>query len=81
MGCHDDLADAGLVHAPQQLEKLDLPGRRQRRFRLVEDEDALTPTALVEEAQEAFAVRMREEVGRGRQRRIFKRRAVEIARD
>ena len=80
MGGHDHLADAGLVHAAQQLQELELAGRRQRRFRLVEDEEALPPAALLEEAQEAFAVRMGQEVGR-RPPSDSLRRLVEIARD
>lgn len=43
--------------------KFDLARRRQRRFRLVEDENALALAALLEEAQESFAVGMRQEIG------------------
>src|SRR5258707_13703665 len=60
---HHDLANRGLLHAPQQFQKLHLARRRQRGFRFVEDEDALFLAALFEEPQEAFAVRMRKEVG------------------
>jgi hypothetical protein len=48
---HHDLADAGAVYAAQELQELDLARRRQRGFRLVEDEDALAPAALLEETQ------------------------------
>ncbi len=61
---HDDLAMAGAVHPVQQLEELDLARWRQRGFRLVEDEDALPPAAFLEEAQEAFTVRVGQEVRR-----------------
>src|SRR5260370_41268565 len=62
---HDDLANRGLLHAPHQLQKFHLARRRQRGFRLVEDEDALPLAALFEEAQKAFAVGMGEKVRRG----------------
>lgn len=39
---HDALADLGLIHAAHELQKFDLTRRKQRRFRLVEDKDALT---------------------------------------
>ena len=52
------------VHPPQQLQEFDLARRRQRQFRLVEDEDALALAALLEEAQKALAMRVREEIGR-----------------
>jgi len=64
MGRHDHLAVADIIHPPHQLQELDLARRRQSRFRLVEDEDALALAALVEEAQKAFAVGMREEIRR-----------------
>ena len=54
-----------LVHPPQQFQELDLSRRRQRQFRFVENEDALTLAALLEEAQKSLAVGMREEVRRG----------------
>src|ERR1043166_7373241 len=47
----------------EQVEEPDLARRRQRGFRLVEDEDALPLAALLEEAHETFAVGVREEVG------------------
>src|SRR5258707_8392658 len=59
---HHDLANRGLLHAPHQFQKFHLARRRQRRFRFVEDEDALPLAALFEEAQEAFAMGMAEEV-------------------
>src|SRR5258706_16464609 len=61
---HDDLADRRLLHPPHQLQKFHLARGRQRDFRFVEDEDALLLAAFLEEPQKAFAVRMREEVGR-----------------
>src|SRR6266851_1617494 len=61
----DDLAIAGNIHPSHQLQKFDLTRRRQRRFRVVEDEDALLPAALLEESQKTLAVGMREEVRRG----------------
>src|SRR5579862_1590287 len=64
VGGHDDLTNPGFVHAPEQLEKLDLPRRRQRRFRLVEDEYALTLAALIEETQETLAMRMGKKIRR-----------------
>jgi len=48
---HDDLADRGLLHPAQQFQEFDLARRRQRGFRLVEDEDALPLATLLEEAQ------------------------------
>src|SRR3954468_19002318 len=81
MGRHDDLADAGLVHAAQQLEKVDLTRRRERRLGLVEDEDALAAATLVEEAQKALAMRVGEEIRRRRSAWIVKRRLIEIAGD
>lgn len=60
---HDHLALAEPVHAAQQLEERDLAGRRQRRFRLIEDEDAAALAALLEEAQKTLAMRMGEEIG------------------
>jgi hypothetical protein len=49
--------------------------RRQYRFRLVEHIDALPLTALLEESQKSFTVRMREEIRSNAPDR------VEIARD
>jgi aspartyl aminopeptidase len=54
-----------LLHPLHQFQKFDLARRRQRRFRLVEDENALPLVALLKEAQKAFAVGMGEEVRRG----------------
>src|SRR3984885_6002307 len=59
---HHDLADRGLLHPPHQFQELHLARRRQRRFRFVENENALPLATLLEEAQKALAVRMREEV-------------------
>src|SRR5829696_3448367 len=75
---HDDLAMADLLHPPHQLQKFDLARRRQRGFRFVEDEDALSLTALLEEAQKAFAIGMREEVRRRRPEWVVQRRLVQI---
>src|SRR5580704_13933655 len=61
---HDDLANPGFVHALEQLEELDLPRRRQRRFRLIEDEYALPLAAFIEETQKTLAVRMRKKIRR-----------------
>ena len=61
---HDDLAMPRPVHHLQQFQELDLARRRQRRLRLVEDEDALALAALFEEAEKTLAVGMREEVRR-----------------
>jgi len=61
---HDDLAILRIIHPPHQLEKFDLTRGRQRGFRFVEDEDALPLAALFEEPQKAFAMGMREKVGR-----------------
>lgn len=61
---HDDLANPGFVHALEQLEELDLPRRRQGRFRLVEDEYALPLASLIEEPQKTLAVRMRKKIQR-----------------
>lgn len=72
---HDHLALAEPVHAAQQLEEFDLAGRRQRRFRLVEDEDAAPLAAFLEDAQKTLAMRMGEEIGAVRAAD-----AVEIAR-
>jgi hypothetical protein len=60
---HDDLAILGMIHPPHQFQEFDLARRRRRRFRFVEDEDALSLTALFKESQKAFAVRMGEEIG------------------
>src|SRR5216684_4240307 len=54
-----------MIHPAHQLQEFDLTRRRQRRFRFVEDEDALLPAALFEESQKTLAVGMREEVRRG----------------
>src|SRR6202035_6065682 len=62
---HHDLADRALLHPPQQLQEFHLARGRQRRFRLVEDEDALAWAALLKEAHETLAVRMGEKVGWG----------------
>src|SRR5882724_6370519 len=81
---HDDLADRGLLHPPQQFQELNLARGRQRRFRLVEDEDALALAALLEEAQKTFAVGMREKVGRragAEVGKLFPVDLVEISRD
>ena len=59
---HDDLAVTDFLHPPHELQKLHLAYGRQRRFRLVENVDALAIAALVEEAQKTFTVRMREKV-------------------
>ena len=61
---HDHLDDPGLVHPAEELQELDLPRRRQRRLRLVEDEKPLPPAALLEEAEEALAVGVRQVVRR-----------------
>src|SRR3977135_1310801 len=61
---HDDLAIAGVIHAPHQLQELHLARGRQCGFRFVKDEDALLLTTLLEEAQKTLAVRMREKVRR-----------------
>jgi len=61
---HDDLANRGLLHPAHQLEEFHLARRRQRRFRFVEDEDALALATLLEEPHKAFAVRMGEEIRR-----------------
>ena len=61
----DDLAIAGNIHTSHQLQKFDLARRRQRRFRFVEDKNALLPAAFFEESQKTLAVGMREEVRRG----------------
>ena len=53
MGRHNHLANRRTLHRTQQLQKLDLAGRRQSGFRLIKDEDALAPTAFGEEAQKA----------------------------
>src|SRR5450432_79305 len=74
----DYLAVIVFLHAPQQLHEFDLPRRRQRRFRLVEDKEALPARAFVEEAQKSLAVRMRQKI---RWRPGADRRGVEIARD
>ena len=77
---HDDLADSGMVHAPEQFQKFDLPRWGQRRFRFIKDEDALPLAAFLEETQKALAVGMREEI----RRRTAKRFAcglIEISRD
>lgn len=47
MGRHDHLADARLVHAPQEFEKLDLPRWRQCRLGFIENVKAL-PTATLQ---------------------------------
>jgi hypothetical protein len=54
--------------------------RGERRFRLVEDEQALALAALLEEAQKALAMRMGEKIRR-RAAEGFARGLVEIARD
>ena len=59
MGGHDHLAILGSIHATHQLKEFDLARRRQRRFRLIEDVDALVLAALLKKTQEALAVRMR----------------------
>src|SRR5258706_9789635 len=59
---HDHLTNGGLLYPPHQFQKLHLARGRQRRFRFVEDEDALPLAALFEETQKAFAMGMREEV-------------------
>src|SRR5580698_3017015 len=59
---HNDLAMAAVFHPPHQFQELHLARRRQRRFRLVKDEDALPLTALLEKAHKTFAVGMREEI-------------------
>src|SRR5258708_22482358 len=76
---HDDLANRRLLHPPQQLQKFHLARRRQRGFRFVEDEDALLLATLLEEAQKAFAMGMREEVWPALA--DFARRIVEISCD
>src|ERR1700730_6599123 len=81
---HDDLAILGDIHPPQQLQEFDLARRRQRRFRFVEDEDALTLAALLEKAQESLAVGMREEVRRralGNVRNFFQVDLVQVSRN
>jgi hypothetical protein len=62
---------ADVVHAPHQLQELDLARGRERGLRLIEDEDTLPLTALLEEAQETFAVGMREEVRRRPAKRVL----------
>src|ERR1700731_2323009 len=62
---HHNLANRRRLHPPHQFQELDLARGRQRRFRFVEDENALTLATLLKEAQKAFAVGMREEVWRG----------------
>src|SRR6266852_7414300 len=59
---HDDLANRGLLHPAHQLEEFHLPRGRQCGFRFVEDEDTLPLATLFKEAQEAFAVRIGEEI-------------------
>ena len=61
---HHDLADRGLLHPLHQFQKFKLARRRQRRFRLVEDEDALAFATVFEELQKALAMRVREIVRR-----------------
>src|SRR5258706_7004162 len=49
----------------QELQELDLAGRRQRRLRFIEDVDPLPAAAHFQETQESLAVRVGQEV-RGR---------------
>src|SRR5712671_7900975 len=76
---HDDLTDRGLLHSPHQLQKFHLARWRQRRFRFVENEDALLLATLLEKPQKAFAMGMREEVWPALAN--FARRIVEISCD
>ena len=46
-------------------EEFDLTRRRQRRFGLIENEDALPFASFLEEPQKTFTVRMGKKVGRG----------------
>src|ERR1700704_1629964 len=61
---HDSLAVARRIHPPHQFQEFHLARGRQGRFRLVEDEDTLALTTLLEEAHKTLAVRIREEVRR-----------------
>jgi hypothetical protein len=78
---HHDLAYRGLLHPPHQLQEFHLARGRQRRFRLVEDEDALALAALLEEAQKTFAVGMREEVRRWSSKWVVPGRMIQVSRD
>src|ERR1019366_7424069 len=78
---HDDLAILRMIHPPHQFQKFDLARWRQRRFRLVEDEDALPLATLFEEAQKALAMRMGEEVWRRTAAEGFASHFVEISGD
>jgi hypothetical protein len=53
---HDDLADPGVIHAPQKLQKLNLPRRRQRRLWFVENKNALILATLFKKSQKPLAV-------------------------
>lgn len=57
MGRPDDLTALGARRIAQGFQKLELLGRRQRRFRFFEDEKALFRQSFVEEMEKAFAVR------------------------
>src|ERR1700733_4218511 len=57
--------------------KLHLTRRRQRRFRLVKNKNALAVAPLLEETQETFAMRMRQKIRWHPAE--FKRRGIEIA--
>jgi hypothetical protein len=56
MGRHDHLRFLPRLDGLELLQELELAIGRERRFRLVEDEDTGLRAAFLEEADEAFAM-------------------------
>jgi hypothetical protein len=63
---HDDLGIASVFYAAQEFEERELAGGRESGFRFIKKVEAVARATFFEKADEAFAVGVRQEVGRRR---------------